>query len=73
MLVLTIFAHSMFQLVAQPGPEDDEHIQEHLEKGMGNHIHEWVQGQQGNVADAANVGLYGQTVDAKFIPWQTWA
>ena len=57
--------------VAQPGPEEDEHIQEYLENGMGNRaMLAWM---EGNVAAAANAGLDGQTVDVKFIPWQTWA
>ena len=67
------FFHFTYTFVAQHGPEEDEYIQEHLEKGMGNRIHEWVQGQEGNIDAAASVGLDGQTVDAKFINWQTWA
>ena len=73
MIVLLIFFNFIYACVAQPGPEEDKHIQEHLANGMGNHIHEWVQGQQGNVAAAASVGLDGQAVDEKYIPWQTWA
>ena len=66
------FFNFTYTFVAQPGAEEDENIQEHLDKGRGNRILEWIQGQQGNVVAAASVGLDGEKSDAKFIPWQTW-
>ena len=61
------YFHYLYKHVALDGPEDNENVQELLSKILGNRIHEWVQGQQGNVAAAATLGVDGQLVEPKFL------
>ena len=62
----------LYQYLAEPLADADEGCQELVHKGLGNHIHEWVQARDGNPLAQASAGL-GAAIDKRYLPHMTWA